>query len=346
MASTPEPRAKAGVHLPTARDLLSQGLVTDPGTLAEVHEGLSGAGAGSMRFLEIRMYAGLQFRLLPDRGLDVSSVWFRGIPLAWRSRVGERPPLPAPRDSDWIQAFGGGLVTTCGMQNVGASAEGHGLHGAFSHQVADELHWHGELRGEDLVVEVSGVVSEIDALGVQLRCHRRITTTTGAPRITIQDRVVNVGAQPTPAPWLYHVNIGAPLWSAGAELEISSRTRLPRDPASEAGVGNWATQLLGAPDCPEIVLEHILDGDTPGRARVTNRKLGVDLTVEWDRGTLPRLHQWLHRARNMNVLAVEPANCSVLGRSADRLAGRMPQLAPGEERTTTLSITVASTNTA
>lgn len=339
-----EPRAGAAQsHMPTARDLLDQGLVVSPSTLAEVREGLSGiGGAGSMRFIEIRMYGGLQLRLLPDRGLDVSSAWYGGIPLAWHSRVGETPPLGVPRDQDWLKAFGGGIVATCGMQNVGASSEGHGLHGGFSHQVAHELSWKRELRGNDLVIEVNGVVSEIDPLGVQLRCQRQITTMTGTPRMIIRDTVANLGAQPTPAPWLYHVNIGAPLWSGGAQLQIPSRARLPRDDASESASGNWSIQMLDTPDCAEMVLEHVFDEETPGRARVTNPGFGVELIIEWDRSTLPRLHQWLHRAQHVNVLAIEPANCSVLGRNADRSAGRMPMLGPGEQRSTTLSITAAS----
>jgi hypothetical protein len=331
------------VAIPTARDLLDHGLVACPDTLAEVHEGLSGSGGrDSMRYIEVRMYGGLHFRLLSDRGLDVSSAWYGCIPLAWHSRVGETPPLPVPRDDDWLKAFGGGLVVTCGMQNVGASSEGHGVHGGFSHQVAHELRWQRELRGSDLEIEISGVISEIDALGVQLRCQRRITTRTGTAKIVIRDTVTNLGAQSTPAPWLYHVNLGAPLWSGDALLQIPSQARLPRDDVSASASSNWSTPMLDAPDCSEMVLEHVLDEETPGRARIANPGLGVELTVEWDRSTLPRLHQWIHRAKSIGALAIEPANCSVLGRGADRSAGRMPVLAPGEARSTSLSVTVAS----
>jgi hypothetical protein len=42
------------------------------------------------------------------------------------------------------------------------------------------------------------------------------------------------------------------------------------------------------------------------------------------------------------VLGLEPANCSVLGRAHDRAAGRLPVLAPGEARTSTLEITVGA----
>jgi hypothetical protein len=43
----------------------------------------------------------------------------------------------------------------------------------------------------------------------------------------------------------------------------------------------------------------------------------------------------------MGVLGLEPANCSVLGRAADRAQGRLPVLAPGEQRRTGIAIHVA-----
>jgi hypothetical protein len=37
--------------------------------------------------------------------------------------------------------------------------------------------------------------------------------------------------------------------------------------------------------------------------------------------------------------SLEPASCSVLGRAHDRAEGRLPEPAPGEEQTTTITIT-------
>ena len=42
------------------------------------------------------------------------------------------------------------------------------------------------------------------------------------------------------------------------------------------------------------------------------------------------------------MLGLEPANCSVLGRAADRAAGRLPVLEPGEERVTRLEVRVVT----
>jgi hypothetical protein len=54
------------------------------------------------------------------------------------------------------------------------------------------------------------------------------------------------------------------------------------------------------------------------------------------------MHQWVHPAPGIAALGLEPANCSVLGRAADRAAGRLPMLAPGAERTTRLEFRVSA----
>ena len=95
---------------------------------------------GGWRALDLRAWDGIDARLLPDRGLDCFGAWYRGVPLAWVSAVGERGPLGGRlRDDDWLLGFGGGLVATCGLRNVGAPSEGHGLHGEISHQPAREV---------------------------------------------------------------------------------------------------------------------------------------------------------------------------------------------------------------
>src|SRR5215218_6457377 len=99
-----------------------------------------GAAAGS-RAVDVRVWNGVDLRLLPDRGLDLGAAWFRGTPLAWISPAGEQPP-PLPEElvgNAWRDAWSGGLVTTCGLANVGAASEGHGQHGTYTARPALDL---------------------------------------------------------------------------------------------------------------------------------------------------------------------------------------------------------------
>ena len=88
--------------------------------------------AAGCRAIDLRVEAGITLRLLPDRGLDAGDAWFAGVPLDWRSPVGESASVA----NDWMLSFGGGLMVTCGLLNVGVPSEGHGQHGDFTFQKA------------------------------------------------------------------------------------------------------------------------------------------------------------------------------------------------------------------
>jgi len=299
----------------------------------------SGPAAGC-RAIDLRVLRGIDLRLLPDRGLDLGAAWFRGVPLAWISPAGETAPLAGvPRGEDWLRAFGGGLVTTCGLRNVGAPSEGHGLHGEASHQRARDVRVEREGEGAAAVLRVRGRFAEAGALGdLHLEVRRTITTRTGAGVVELADVTTNRGSAEQAAPLLYHVNLGAPLWAAGAELELDARRTLPRDADAAVIARAWRQAPAFAPGEPERVLEHDVAPGPDGWARAVVRHpdVGIEVELAWDAATLPRLHQWVHAGAG--VLGLEPANCSVLGRAADRAAGRLPVLAPGERRHTALRI--------
>jgi hypothetical protein len=304
---------------------------------------VSDGPATGCRALDLRVRDGIDLRLLPDRGLDVGAAWYRGTPLAWISAVGERPPLPAPRGDDWLLAFGGGLVTTCGLRNVGAPSEGHGLHGAYSHQRASDVRVEREADGDVVVLTVSGRIVEASALGWHLEVERTIRTRTGTGLVELEDVTRNLGRDPEPAPILYHVNVGAPVWDAGARIEVDARETIPRDDDAAAALDAWDTAPGTVPGARERVFEHVVEPGPGGWARArVHGACGVDLELSWHADGLPRLHQWVHPAPGIAVLGLEPANCSVLGRAVDRAAGRLPVLAPGEARVTRLAIAASA----
>jgi hypothetical protein len=168
-----------------------------------------------------------------------------------------------------------------------------------------------------------------------------VRTRTGRGRVELADVTANLGPTAEPAPILYHVNVGAPLLDEGARLEIDSVEVLPRDADAERGLTSWME--TGPPEdrATEMVFEHRVRPDDSGWGRVAliNGSVGVKVALAWRQAELPRFHQWLHRGRGMYVMGLEPANCSVLGRAADRAEGTLPVLGPGERRTTEIRIT-------
>jgi hypothetical protein len=266
--------------------------------------------------IDVHVLRGIELRLHPRRGLDVGAAWFRGLPLAWIASAGEGGAEAA----SWRDAWGGGLVTTCGLDNVGAPSEGIGLHGTYTFLPARDVASERSLSE----VVVRGTVDEPRGL----RVERTIRTAVGAGRVELVDATVNTSEKPLEGPLLYHVNLGWPLWDTGARVETDAGKVHPRD--EDAAPHDWRAAPEPAP-APERVWEHV--GAT--RAVVVNQRLALRVTIESD---LPRLWQWVDPAPGVYALGIEPANCSVLGRAHDRAEGRLPFLRPGEERTTRIAI--------
>ena len=301
--------------------------------------------AAGCRAVDLRVAGGIDLRILPDRGFDIGQAWFEGLPLAWISSVGESAPLSAPAGTDWLGAFGGGLVTTCGLRNVGPPSEGHGMHGRFSHLQASDVRVHREQERNDVVLTAAASIDEADPddpEGGRLRLERTIRTRTFRGLLEVADVTTNLGPATEPAPLLYHVNLGVPLFDQGARLELDSEEVVPRDADAERGMSSWMTPGPPREGAREMVFEHRLRPDRSGwgRAALVNPPLRLRLELQWRRAELPRFHQWLHTAASMYVLGLEPANCSVLGRGADRAAGTLPVLEPGARRATVLRIAV------
>jgi hypothetical protein len=240
-------------------------------------------------------------RVRPERGLDLATASWRGTSFAWATALGEVPGT----FGDWWGSWGGGLMTTAGLDNVGAASDGLPLHGTYTYLAAYDVRFDGG--------EVRGTVE--DTRGVRL--ERTIRSDAERPFVEVRDLAVNGGETTQPAPLLYHCNLP---WG---EVEIDSAEVVPRDEAAAAG--DWRELGSG----PERVYEHL--GATYAAVRVGPLRVTI-------RSSLPRLWQWVDP--ELNVVGIEPANCSVLGRAHDRAEGRLPELAPGERRESWVSFTV------
>ncbi len=326
----------------TPAELAAAGQLANLDQLASITAStVVGGAAHGCRALDLRVAGGIDVRILPDRGFDLAAAWYRGTPLAWISAVGERGPLDAPKGSDWVDSFGGGLLVTCGLRNVGAPSEGHGQHGRYSHLRARDVVARRDFDDSgELVLEAAAAVDEVTALGPRLRLERVVRTWSGAGRVEVTDRTTNLGDEVEPAPLLYHVNLGPPLLDDDAEVRIDSARVLPRDADAAIGLARWSAPGKPERGAGELVFEHEVPPDERGwcRAALVNRTLGLEAEVSWEAGELPRFHQWLHLATGVYALGLEPANCSVMGRTADRAEGRLPLLAAGATRTTRLEV--------
>jgi hypothetical protein len=326
------PRPEVG-PLPAAVGLLDAGLVGLPDAVAGVEELARPDGE---RVLVVRTAGGWSLDVLPDRGLDLGPAWWAGVPVAWRS---PNPVDPGP-GADWESRFLGGLLATCGPDNIGEPRAGHGQHGTHHLTPAYDVHWWRERTAAAVVVHVRGRIAHSSLGGPRLVVDRHLQIATDSAWVRLDDVVRNVGDQPAGVPLLYHVNLGAPLLAPGSRLVLdagSTRTReaLPvgRDPVLAPSPG---------PALAPVVAEHrdLAEQDGWAQAALTGTGTGVQVLVRWTAATLPRLCTWSWPARGAWVLGVEPTNAPLFGPERDLPWAGAPVLAPGEQWSTGLRIGV------
>ena len=163
----------------------------------------------------MRLPGAIDVRLRPDRGLDLAAASFAGRPFAWTTPLGEVPGT----FGDWSASWGGGLLTTCGLDNVGVHSEGQPQHGTYTYLPACELVVEG--------AAARGVIE--DPRG--LRVERRLANDLAAGRIELVDATTTTSTATLEAPLLYHCIL---LWG---EPAIDSQQGVPRD--ADAAAHDW-----------------------------------------------------------------------------------------------------------
>jgi hypothetical protein len=290
-----------------------------------------GAARGTRR-LRLVNGGGIELELHPDRALDLGQMTVDGVPIAWVSPSGPvAPQFYEASGTNWLRTFGGGLLATCGLDSFGPASEdagaSFGLHGRIGAQPARVTR--AEASAEGVVVEASA--RQTTVFGENLMLRRRVSSEAGSDTVIVADTVTNDGFAPAPHMMLYHINLGWPLLDETTTLSLPDGECHPRDPDAVAGAADWARMGPPTEGWREQVFRHDLPPSRPVNATITNRKLGIELSIGFDSARLPVLYQWKMLGQGHYVLGVEPSNCrNIFGRAAARAAGDLPFLEAGE----------------
>ncbi len=288
-----------------------------------------------MRIIEAYNSSGLTFTILPDRGLDIWTAHYKGIPLTW---ISQGSPHPPDFGETWLQQFNGGLLTTCGLTHAGPperddiTGEWRDLHGRYSRLRAGDLETHTGTWDTDKSYStwISGSVSESALFGTQLRLHRRYALRLGEPKLRILDTVTNVSDQPTPLMLLYHINPGFPVVQEGAQLVTAHAAVYPRDDAAKPGFERWADYDGATAGYAEQVFYHQpFQYEHWSSAMLYKDDFGM--RIDWNSDNLPYLTQWKNTRQGIYVCGIEPGNCLPEGQNAARRNNRLQILQPGEQ---------------
>ncbi|MBN2048536.1 MAG: aldose 1-epimerase family protein [Anaerolineaceae bacterium] len=306
-----------------------------------------GRGRGNRNF-HVYTGSGLCFDVVVDRGMDILGFSYQGKSMVWHSPVGQAASsYYEPEGLGWLRTFQGGLLQTCGLDQVGIpnedEGEHFGQHGRYSTQPAHEVTHSTGWVGDKYVLEMSGKVRQTRFFGENLLLTRKISTAMGSNTIRIADEVVNDGFARQPHMIMYHCNFGYPLLSEDTVLVIDSKHSEPRDEEAAKGFDRWMYFEPPTPGYAEQCFLHQpeLDDDGMATVRIQNPKLGLGVKMRFDGRTLPHIVEWKMMGEGAYVLGVEPNNTgSLFGRAAAKADGSLIYLEPGESVNYLLEISV------
>lgn len=291
--------------------------------------------------------SGLRFTVAIDRGGDIVDAVYNDCPLAFLTPNGlKRPEEAYQHDTAWLRSWPGGLVTTCGPMHIGAPIAGdataQGLHGHHSNTPAAVLSVCNPdpTRGRrDMAIAMT--IRDSRMFGPTIEVRRQIRSGLGESRIEITDEVTNLGDEPTPHHWLYHINLGYPLLAPGATLQLPGREEMRWGDLKEDPDLDWRTvpaplQAHHGSGEGGIVLIPERDAE-PAVATLANVERNLTLEVRFRSDQLPRIAHWRHYGpRGSYVCGIEPFAGKLLPDQPDDGA----PLEPGETRRYDLQILV------
>ncbi len=313
---------------------------------------LGDGGARGVRVLEFRTGTGFAFDVIVDRAFDIGRCELRGGPLAWISGAGVQGPwYYEPEGLGFLRGFGGGLLTTCGIDHAlfmaeDTAAQYHyppkqtevfGLHGRVSNRPARLAGYGERWDGDECVLWAEGETLQATVFGEQLLLRRRIEARVGESRLRLHDVVENVGHDRTPHMLLYHVNVGFPVVDEGSELLVAATAAHPR---GDHPVEGHRTLAAPSPGFVEQVFEHDLGGEPDGTVPVgiVNRRLGIGAYEVFDKAQLGHHFVWRMLGEGTYVVGIEPSTNRTGGRLDARERGELIELDAGETRTYDLEL--------
>lgn len=302
--------------------------------------------ARGVRFATVTSGSGLRYRILVDRGLDIADADFAGQSLTWLSMTGSKAPSPAYcRGADWLSAFYGGLLVSCGPLNTGAPAHDAGrdwpLHGTHSHTPAEGIVIRNpDPRAGELDMSISGRVRTARVFGPNIDLHRTITSRLGESFIRVEDVFTNMDDQPVEMAWLLHINFGYPLMEPGVSEFCYSGTVTPRADSVDWFVEGKPFRRVSKPLAEHkgggevfAYVDPVADRKGQVLCGIVNRRRKLALSIIYNKKEFPRLGNWQHYGpRGAYVSALEPMTAGVEGRDVDRRRGWLFTLKPNQQR--------------
>jgi galactose mutarotase-like enzyme len=324
--------------------ILSQADVSSNTTAFSVTKrSLHGGLRGGMEIIEVDN-GRMKFWLLPERGMGIWKVWLDGIEIGWQSPVRGpvHPKFVSIHDESGLGWLGGfdELLCRCGLESNGApefDTQGklkYPLHGKIANLPAYKVA--ASVDSNNGGIRVDGYIEESRFKYQKLELCASVTTKLNSSEIVIHDTITNTSDTVGEYQLLYHINFGAPLIEAGAEVYAPVKTLVPRTHRAEEGVSAWSK--ISAPEVGFREQVYFMDllGDEADQSQVLLRNAAgtLGVSVHFNLTQLPCFTLWKNTAsmRDGYVTGLEPGTNYPNPRSYEQSQGRVETLQPGESR--------------
>lgn len=315
---------------------------------------LDNGPARGNRIAWVNTGSGLRYQVAIDRCLDIGEAGYNQHNLAWLSHGGQTVPRPDTNSGvEWLYAFAGGLVTTCGLSHIGGpesdANEIRGLHGRISNLPATlESVIQPDPAAGRMEMSITAVTKESRVFGPHLELRRTIRSRLGDAAITICDEVTNRGNTACPHMLLYHCNFGWPLVDEGTDILYRGSCRSRGMDFDDA----LFNENHDYKKCQKPLESHTGGGESCGfidvlpdaegmcHVGLVNPKQNLALTLKYKKQQLPALTNWQHWGPGEYVCALEPGTHPPIGQNQARQTGALIMLKSGETRHYCLEIRV------
>lgn len=311
---------------------------------------LNDGRAQGIEAFDVKTGSGLTYTVLKDRALDIAWMDYRGYAIGFMDKGGiSHPKYYQPQGAEWLRAFNGGVLTTCGLTNVGPAQEGDmadkGLHGRISNTPSYEVSYIQKWDGDDLILKIEGKAKESVLFGENLTLHRTIMTKAGENKLKLVDEITNDSFVKSPIMILYHMNIGFPVVSENSAFIGPILWTKPRDVEAEKGLENAKTFEQPTPGYKEQVFFHRVAADDDGNTCVglINEDINIGFYISYNTRELPHLTQWKMMGEQDYVVGIEPGNCHPIGHEEAKRRCELEVLAPGETKRIEIELGVLTT---
>lgn len=292
---------------------------------------LTGGKGDGMRLLQVRNAGGLEFTVSADRCADLSRVIFKGDNMGYFSPCGYvGPSYYQDQGANFLKSFTAGFLTTCGLTAVGSPCEDDGeelpLHGTIGNTPCEHIWWE---ETEDSI-QIHAHVNDGRIFSRKLYLIRTITCGKYDNTITITDKVENRGDAVSPIMIMYHMNMGYPLLSEHAILNIPSKSVEARDEHACQDLATWNKVLEPTEGFVEQCYYHTFEAE--GKAAISNPDIKKGLEITFDTKQLNCFTQWKMMGVRDYVMGLEPGNCNPDGRDVLRKENKLDFIKPGESK--------------